>query len=253
MKHSRRLVQIIKKFAMISDRPTSRGWAAPTAIASGLLGFALLGSALTSCTATSQTQAQSTNTPAMGTPHMGSGKPQAAGMDHHNMSMDLGPADADLDLRFIDAMIPHHQGAVVMAKAALENSQRPEMKALASEIIAAQDKEIAQMKQWRKDWYPQASDTPMMWHAEGNHMMPMSTDHMKAMSMDQDLGKADADFDLRFINGMVPHHDAAVVMAKDVLAKSKRPEIKQLAQAIIDSQQIEINQMQQWRKAWYQQ
>ncbi|MGB7417130.1 MAG: DUF305 domain-containing protein [Thermosynechococcaceae cyanobacterium] len=218
------------------------------AISSGLLGFVLLGGALTGCTATSQTQAQSPN-PAMET-HQSSESPHA-GMSH-DMSMDLGPADADLDLRFIDAMTPHHQGAVVMAKAVLENSQRPEMKTLASAIIAAQNQEIAQMKQWRKDWYPQASDTPMAWHAEGNHMRPMSAEQMKAMSMEQDLGKADADFDLRFINGMVPHHEAAVVMAQDVLTKSKRPEIKKLAQAILDSQQTEIDQMQKWRKAWYQ-
>ena len=41
------------------------------------------------------------------------------GMNHgmnHNMSMDLGPADADYDLRFIDGMTVHHQGAVNMQK-----------------------------------------------------------------------------------------------------------------------------------------
>jgi uncharacterized protein (DUF305 family) len=42
-------------------------------------------------------------------------------------------------------------------------------------------------------------------------------------------------------------------MAKDVLGKSKRPEIKKLAQDILSSQQKEIDQMKQWRKAWYKQ
>ncbi|WP_313930109.1 DUF305 domain-containing protein [Trichocoleus sp. FACHB-262] len=41
-------------------------------------------------------------------------------------------------------------------------------------------------------------------------------------------------------------------MAQDALSKSKRPEIKQLAQDIIKSQEAEIQQMQQWRQAWYQ-
>jgi uncharacterized protein (DUF305 family) len=40
-------------------------------------------------------------------------------------------------------------------------------------------------------------------------------------------------------------------MAKDALSKSKRPEIKQMAQAILSSQQKEIDKMKQWRKAWY--
>ncbi len=42
-------------------------------------------------------------------------------------------------------------------------------------------------------------------------------------------------------------------MAKDALDKSKHPQVKQLAQAIITSQQKEINQMKQWQQAWYKQ
>jgi uncharacterized protein (DUF305 family) len=52
---------------------------------------------------------------------------------------------------------------------------------------------------------------------------------------------------------MIPHHEGALVMAKDVLSKSKRPETKKLAQAILTSQLKEIDQMKQWRKAWYKQ
>jgi uncharacterized protein (DUF305 family) len=69
--------------------------------------------------------------------------------------------------------------------------------------------------------------------------------------MDMDLGAGDAEFDLRFINAMIPHHEGAVTMAQDALSKSKRPEIKKLAQSIITSQQKEIEQMKQWRQAWY--
>ena len=52
-------------------------------------------------------------------------------------------ADAGYDLRFIDRMTPHHQGAIAMAQGVLKNYQRPELKKLANEIIAAQEKEIA--------------------------------------------------------------------------------------------------------------
>lgn len=81
--------------------------------------------------------------------------------------------------------------------------------------------------------------------------MAMSEEQMKAMRMDMDLGSADADFDKRFVDAMIPHHEGAVVMANDVLQKSNRPEVLQLARNIITSQQAEIEQMQQWRKAWY--
>ncbi|BAQ62744.1 hypothetical protein GM3708_3150 [Geminocystis sp. NIES-3708] len=166
-------------------------------------------------------------------------------------AMNLGPADAEYDLRFIDVMIPHHEGAVIMAKEALVKSSRNEIKTLATEIIETQDKEISEMRQWRSSWYPSAPDTPMAWHSTMNHSMIMSEAQIASMRMDMDLGKADNEFDLRFINAMIPHHQGAVKMAKDLLAKSQRPEMQTLAQNIINSQQREIEQLQQWHEKWY--
>ncbi|ODH01118.1 DUF305 domain-containing protein [Nostoc sp. KVJ20] len=214
-----------------------------TAIASG-------GGLITGCASTaSQNQSQApeaTTSNANDKQMMNHG----GGMNH-SMGMDLGPADANFDLRFIDAMILHHQGAVEMAKEAQQKSKRPEIKKLADDIIKSQNQEITQMKQWRQAWYPSAGNKPMAHNSQMGHMMEMSSDQMQAMMMSQDLGAADAEFDLRFINAMIPHHEGAVTMAKDVLSKSKRPEVKQLAQEIIKAQNTEIKQMQQWRKTWY--
>ena len=208
-----------------------------------------LSSLIASCSADSKTQAQAPS-PAM----MDSGTMKMKGMNHggmgQKMSMDLGPADENLDMRFIDAMIPHHQGAVVMAKEAQQKSKRSQLQTLAKDIIQAQDKEIAQMQQWRKAWYPKESNTPMAWSTDMGHMMAMSSSQKQSMMMSQDLGVADAGFDLRFIDAMIPHHEGAVSMAKEVLKKSKRSDVKQLAQNIITSQQAEIKQMQLWKQSW---
>ncbi len=175
-----------------------------------------------------------------------------AGMDH-SMSMDLGPADADYDLRFIDGMSVHHQGAVNMAQDVLKQSKRPEMKKIANEMIVAQKREISQMKEWRKTWYPKADNTPMAYHAPMGHMMAMTPEQTQSMMMTMDLGAADDQFDLRFLNAMIPHHEGALVMAEDALKKSKRPEMKKLSEEILVSQKKEIEQMKEWRKAWYKQ
>ncbi len=180
------------------------------------------------------------------------------GMNHDGMkkgsmmnhSMDVGPADANYDLRFLDSMIPHHQGALVMAEEVLQKSKRPELIKLAKGILADQKQEIAQMKLWRKQWYPKASATPIMWHSAMNHEMAMTPQHKQSMMMSMSLGKADAGFDVRFLDAMIPHHQGAVTMGQDLLKKSKRPEMKKLAQSIIKSQQAEIAQMTQWQKQW---
>lgn len=216
-----------------------------TSLASGVL---------TACsTTTSQNETQTPNTTATEASdkqqmNHGSGMQHGSGM---NNSMDNGPADANYDLRFIDAMIPHHQGATEMAKEAQQKSKRPEIKKLAGEIIKAQNKEIAELKQWRTAWYKKAPSAPTAWNAQKNQTIAMSSDQSKAMRMDMDLGAADAEFDLRFINAMIPHHEGAITMAQDALSKSKRTEIKNIAKDIVTSQQKEIDQMKQWRQAWY--
>lgn len=57
------------------------------------------------------------------------------------------------DKEFIEQMIPHHQMAVMMAQMLLSSTNRPEMKQLAENIIAAQTKEINQMREWYQNWY----------------------------------------------------------------------------------------------------
>lgn len=58
----------------------------------------------------------------------------------------------NFDKVFIEEMIPHHQMAVMMATMLKNGTSRPEMEKLADDIIAAQTKEINQMRKWYKDW-----------------------------------------------------------------------------------------------------
>lgn len=80
-----------------------------------------------------------------------------SGMSKHEMGMDMDPADLKaakpFDKAFIEMMVPHHQGAIRMAKHELSRGSDPQIRALANRIIASQSKQIEQMKQWYRAWY----------------------------------------------------------------------------------------------------
>lgn len=82
---------------------------------------------------------------------------------HGNMSMRSmmktmtsgleGKTGEDFDSAFLEEMIPHHQGAVEMARMVLSTSKRPELIKMANDIISAQQKEIEQMRSWQRAWF----------------------------------------------------------------------------------------------------
>lgn len=73
------------------------------------------------------------------------------GMPAMNRDMMAGGTAKDIDVAFVCSMIPHHRGAIDMAKAELANGDDPWAKKLAEGIVAAQEKEIADMLKWLEE------------------------------------------------------------------------------------------------------
>lgn len=214
------------------------------------------GAAASDPCATASTPAAGMPTAGMmaGTPPMGAG--DMAGM------MD------QFDLIFIDMMTPHHASAVAMAEVAQTRAEHPEIRTLAENIIESQSAEIGQMHAWRDQWFPGAPAMPMdqmmgmmtsmMGEMPGGMMgTPSAMPDMGSMGMMMDMGQEIArlcttgePFDLAFIDAMVRHHQSAIMMAQVALARAEHPELKELAQAIVDAQQREIDEMTGWRAAW---
>ena len=171
------------------------------------------------------------------------------GMMGYNQNTGNTPIMGNIDKHFIEQMIPHHDGAVAMAKLALEKSNRPEIKTLANAIIEGQTKEIQDMRGWYKNWFGKNvsnGNTGMM----GGGMMSVSGMHMGGQE-DMAVLQTATDFDKAFLEAMIPHHQLALMMVQMLQAGTNRPEMLSLAKNITASQSKEITEMQGWYKAWY--
>ena len=145
------------------------------------------------------------------------------------------------DRAFATQMITHHRASVEMATIAHDRAGRPETKALAGTIVAAQEQEIAQLEAVDKELAAKDIET-------GDLELP---DSMMGMNMDESMLMTADPFDREFIDMMVPHHQGAIRMARVQLAKGKDPQLRKLATAIIAAQSKEIEQMNSWRMGWY--
>jgi len=143
------------------------------------------------------------------------------------------PAGNGADRAFVADMIPHHQSAVDMAKIAEKRGQSPFVKRLAADIIRTQNEEITVMRSEDGELADAGIEKGDL--GVGHSMMGMEND---AAALE------DANpFDRAFIDMMIPHHEGAVTMAEAELAKGKDPELRRLAEDMIEAQQREIADM----------
>ena len=130
---------------------------------------------------------------------------------------------------FLQEMIPHHEEAVATAKEVVaRGGSTPEIKTLAENIITEQEKEIADMKTWFKNWYG------VDYTADGKYQ-PM----MRPLA---DL--SGALLDKVFLEDMIKHHMGALMMAQSVSSHIEHPEMTTLVGNIKTTQSAEITQMQ---------
>ena len=142
------------------------------------------------------------------------------------------------DLDFMKGMIPHHQGAVAMAKTVLQYGKDAEVKTFAENVVKAQEAEIGFMTAWLASTDRNALVvSPEATRASSNAMATM----MKAMHVPY---SDDADVD--FVKSMIPHHQGAIDAANIALQFAKDPVVLKLAQDIATAQESEIGFMKTW-------
>lgn len=167
----------------------------------------------------------------------------AAPADAPHHSHDVGPAGSTYDLRWLDAMVQHHNGALRMSEFVF-NIGHPGVGTLANGIWREQAREIKAMGQWRKAWYPEAPVYSVALRPGGDPNSMSSLERMGASQIQamQMMGSTPtkANRVVWFLEGMVAHHGGALQMAHDALNKSSNPTVRRLAREIIVAQRAEI-------------
>ncbi len=146
-------------------------------------------------------------------------------------TMDLGRADRTFDLRYINAMIAHHRGAMLLAEQLQKNTDRPELQTLAADILKGEPVLIEELYTWKKEWYGDSRKV---------------RDPIVA-----NLGPKDEKFDLRFLNAIIAHHEAGIEMTQETRIKSSRAEILNNADGVEAFLKGGIETLKGLRSTWY--
>jgi uncharacterized protein (DUF305 family) len=155
------------------------------------------------------------------------------------------PVHTDADVRFIQGMIPHHQQALEMAALVPERTAREDLRRMAERITVSQQDEIATMERWlraRGQSLP-AADAHHGHGAGGHAGMPgMATpEEMAALAASRG-----AEFDRRFLELMIRHHEGALVMVAELFASpgaGQGSQIFGIASEVDADQRMEIDRM----------
>lgn len=161
------------------------------------------------------------------------------------LAVGLPPGDASPEAGFARDMGVHHAQAVEMADIVRDRTSDPEVRYLAIDIALGQQAQIGQMQGWLAVWgLPARGVEPQMtWMghemASGTLMPGMAALDELALLRDAPSDKVDA----VFLQLMIRHHRGGVDMAEGVLSRTRQPEVRSLAQVIVDGQTAEITAM----------
>lgn len=157
--------------------------------------------------------------------------PQYQSSMYDKTVMDFGRPDKWVDARYINAMIAHHRGAMLLAEQAEKNGGRDEIKNLAGEILKNEPKLIEELYQWKELWYGDKRRV----------VDPVLVN----------LGNPGGTFDLRFLNALIAHHEDGIAMTKEIRTKSSREDILNNADAVESFLKNSGEMLSQWREKWY--
>jgi uncharacterized protein (DUF305 family) len=155
------------------------------------------------------------------------------------------PGNSSAEAGFARDMSVHHAQAVEMAEIVRDRTEDEQVRILATDMALTQQAQIGRMQGWLDAWGLPATGTEptMAWmgHPTEGRMPGMATPE----EINGLRNMPTPEMNKQFLRLMIPHHQAAIPMAHAALERTDRPEVERLAQAIVASQESEIENMQE--------
>jgi uncharacterized protein (DUF305 family) len=158
------------------------------------------------------------------------------------------PGDDSPEAGFARDMSTHHAQAVEMSVLAQEKATDPRVRSLAVDIALTQQAQIGMMQTWLREWKlePNGSQPRMAWMPGGEHMVENGL--MPGMATDAEREQlrtaTGREFDVLFLELMNKHHIGGIHMAEGVLDLTDDPEVRRLAQSMVNGQKKETTLIQ---------
>ena len=153
------------------------------------------------------------------------------------------PGDDSAEAGFARDMSVHHAQAVEMAEIVRDKTESDEVRLMAADMALTQQGQIGQMQGWLGAWgLPATGKQPAM-----SWMGHPTEGRMPGMASPEQIERlqtaSPAEADKMFFRLMIPHHQAAVPMAEAAIDQTDRPEVENLAGAVVATQKGEIQLM----------
>lgn len=155
----------------------------------------------------------------------------------HSMDSQWQGFSTRYEIRFMRDMVDHHHMALMMTEMCQMKATHEELMTMCATMHDAQAAEIITMQTWLQSWYG-IDYEPMMSPRDAKDM-----EEMEALPQEE--------FEVEFMNEMIPHHLKAIVSSTPCLVRATHGELVDMCVGIISTQAEEVKMLREWLCAWY--
>ncbi|MDN5573300.1 DUF305 domain-containing protein [Kocuria turfanensis] len=153
----------------------------------------------------------------------------------------------ELEITFLAEIIPHHRAAIEMAQLELERGTSPDIRTHAENIIANQQHQIDQFTTWLEEWYGLTPEEAMAQApAEAQEEMKILEEETQMMIEELSAAEAGEDFDVAFVQKMIPHHNSGIIEFLEPQSRAVHPQLRVAATSGITTQQAQVADFRTW-------